>query len=330
VQEVPIGVLVMAYGTPKSLDEVEPYYTHIRRGRAPTPELLRELIGRYQAIGGVSPLNEITRAQASGIEERLNASGKAKYRVYLGMKHAQPFIADAVVQMAADGIQHAVTLVLAPHYSTMSVASYQTAATTAAADTNQPILHQINSWHTDPGLIDLLSDRVRAACRRLTDALPSDESVGVTETSYTNARRSIHVVFTAHSLPERILAQNDPYPQQLRETGEAVANQLDLDDFSFGWQSAGRTDEKWLGPDILDVLRQLAAQGKRNVVICPAGFVSDHLEVLYDVDIECQALAKELGIRLERTASLNAEPRFLDTLAKIVRDQATAALSMPL
>lgn len=320
--EAPIGVLIMAYGTPTDLAEVETYYTHIRRGRPPTPELLAELTSRYQAIGGVSPLNEITRAQAQGVEARLNAATQATYRVYLGMKHAQPFIADTVHQMAADGIEHAVTLVLAPHYSTMSVASYQKSANEATAQTGRPILHHIDSWYAEPGLVDLLAQRVQESILRLTRPAARDTTGTATETN----ADAVHVVFTAHSLPERILSLADPYPDQLRATGDAVARQLRLTDYSFGWQSAGRTQDQWLGPDILDVLRQLAEQGKRTVVICPAGFVSDHLEVLYDVDIECQALAEKLGIRLERTASLNAEPKFLDTLAKLVRGRAHSAL----
>lgn len=300
MQKPPIGVLIMAYGTPRNLDEVEPYYTHIRHGHPPTKELLQNLVDRYQAIGGVSPLNEITEAQANGILERLNASGKGTFRVYLGMKHAAPFIEDAVEQMASDGIEQAISLVLAPHYSTMSIKTYQTAANDAIARLGKPHFTHIDNWHLEPGFISLLADNVQKAL---------DEFSNVS---------AVRVLFSAHSLPERILSVGDPYPQQLRETGEAVASKLGLTNFSFAWQSAGRTQEKWLGPDILDVLRSLHDAGENNVVVCPAGFVSDHLEVLYDVDIECQGVAKDLGMHLVRTASLNANPRFLDVLASVI------------
>ncbi|MCL6452555.1 MAG: ferrochelatase [Alicyclobacillus sp.] len=299
------GALVMAYGTPRSLDEVEAYYTHIRHGRPPTPELLQQLIARYEAIGGTSPLNEITQAEADGIQARLHALRPEVYQVYLGMKHAHPFIGDAIRQMADDGIRRAVTLVLAPHYASMSVGAYQAAAADAAAPLGVALCH-IDHWYDVPAFLDLLADRVQEALQRF----PAPERV--------------HVVFTAHSLPQRILAAGDPYPEQLRATGQAVGERLGLRDVSFGWQSAGRTPEPWLGPDILEILRSLAAAGKRDVLICPAGFVSDHLEVLYDIDIECQALARDLGMHLERTASLNADPRFLDILAAQIDRRARA------
>jgi ferrochelatase len=304
LRQTPLGVLVMAYGTPKDLSEVEAYYTHIRHGRKPTPELLQELISRYEAIGGVSPLNEITAAQGRGIEEILNRDGDGPFKVYLGMKHVSPFIADAVRQMAEDGIAEAITLVLAPHYSTMSVAAYQKAADEAAKQFGRPVLFHVDSWHLHPRFIAVLSQRVQEALGKYEN--PSE----------------VTVIFSAHSLPEKILASGDPYPQQLRETGQAVAEKLGLKRVVYAWQSAGRTADKWLGPDILDVLRDLAAYGVKDVVICPAGFVSDHLEVLYDIDIECQALARELGIRLTRTRSLNADPEFLRALAEVVRQRA--------
>jgi protoporphyrin/coproporphyrin ferrochelatase len=298
-----LGVLVMAYGTPKNLEEVEAYYTHIRRGRRPTPALLQELVSRYQAIGGVSPLNEITTAQGLGIEKWLNRDGGRPCKVYFGMKHASPFIADAVAQMAADGIREAVTLVLAPHYSTLSIAAYQRAADEAAERHGGPVLWHVNDWHLQPRFLDVLAGRVQEAL------------------SHYEHPYDVTVVFSAHSLPERILAAGDPYPQQLRETGEAVAAKLGLQNFTFAWQSAGRTEEAWLGPDILDKLRQLRESGQTSIVICAAGFVSDHLEVLYDIDIEAQAVARHLGIHLTRTKSLNADPAFLHALAEVVRER---------
>lgn len=297
----PLGVLLMAYGTPRNLDEVESYYTHIRHGRTPTPELLSELKGRYEAIGGVSPLSDITEREASGIEQTLNADGGRPVKVYLGMKHAHPFIADAVSSMQADGIEEAVALVLAPHYSTMSVKVYLDTAVEASEQCGGPTFATVKSWHLEPAFIELLADRVKAA--RLSLSQPE----------------SALVLFSAHSLPKRILEQGDVYPEQLRETGEAVAMALDLPHYGFAWQSAGRTPEPWLGPDILDVLRDAAANGEKHIVLCPAGFVSDHLEVLYDVDIECQNLAHELDIELVRTRMPNDDPKFLQLLASVIR-----------
>jgi ferrochelatase len=217
------------------------------------------------------------------------------------MKHAHPFIADAVARMAADGITEAVTLVLAPHYSAMSVGQYQKNADEAATAARGLTLWHVDSWHLHPKFLRLIESRVQSALARF--ANPDD----------------VLVVFSAHSLPARIIAAGDPYERQLHETGDAVAAALHLPRHRFAWQSAGRTADTWLGPDILEVLRELAAEGTRQVVLCPVGFVSDHLEVLYDVDIEAQALARGLGVQLERTASLNADPAFIETLRDVVR-----------
>lgn len=304
-----IGVLMMAYGTPRSLDEVEAYYTHIRHGRAPTPELLNELVGRYQAIGGVSPLNAITEAQAKGVEDLLNQGENQsgmRYTVYLGMKHTTPFIEEAVKHMAQDGIDEAVSIVLAPHFSTMSVGVYQNSALEAASAIGRPVLYPVRSWHLEREFLNLLANRVQ-------ESLETFEKPD-----------KVMVVFTAHSLPEKILAQNDPYPEQLQETGHAVASKLGLSHYMFGWQSAGRTQDAWLGPDILSVLKDLQSQGWEQVLVCPAGFVSDHLEVLYDLDIEANNLARELGISFKRTRSLNTDAAFLETLAQVVRTRQSA------
>lgn len=287
----------MAYGTPAGLDDVENYYTDIRRGRPPPPELLEELTDRYRAIGGRSPLLEITETQARGLQERLDIP------TFVGQKHAAPFIADAVERMATDRIEAAVGLVLAPHYSAMSIGDYERRARAAAEESGwRGCLRMVTSWHLEPGYIDFLA---RAVARSL-EALSPD------------ARRSSIVLFTAHSLPEKILQKHDPYPDQLRETGAAVAEQAGIERWEIGWQSAGRTEVPWLGPDILEVLPKLAADGTKGVVVCPCGFVADHLEVLYDVDIEAKSAASELGIELERTASPNDDPDFLDALATVV------------
>ena len=294
----------MAYGTPAGLDDVENYYTDIRRGRPPPPELLEELTNRYRAIGGRSPLLEITKAQARSLQERLDIP------TFVGQKHAAPFIADAVARMAAEGVDDAIGLVLAPHYSAMSVGDYERRARAAAEESGWTgRLRMVASWHLEPGYVEFLA---RAVTQSL-DALGAD------------ARRNSVVLFTAHSLPEKILQKNDPYPDQLRETGAAVAERAGVVRWEIGWQSAGRTEVPWLGPDILEILPKLAADGTRGVVVCPCGFVADHLEVLYDLDIEAKSAASELGIQLERTASPNDDPDFLDALATVVRRAFTAA-----
>lgn len=293
------GVLIMAYGTPADLDDVERYYTDIRRGRPPAPDLLEELTGRYRAIGGRSPLLEITQAQVAGVEERLEGVG-----AYLGQKHSPPFIDDAVREMANDGVEEAAGLVLAPHFSTMSIADYERRARDAAARRSwSGRLAMIESWHLERGYVTLLAERVETELA----ALPPD------------LRDEALVVFTAHSLPERILRDGDPYADQLRETADAVAAAASLRRWRTGWQSAGRTSDPWLGPDILEIVEKEAADGTRAIVVCPCGFVADHLEVLYDLDIEAREAASERGVELTRTRSPNADSEFLDVLAAIVR-----------
>lgn len=289
----------MAYGTPASLDEVPAYYTHIRRGRPPTPELLAELVGRYEAIGGVSPLTAITKAQAQALEDALNAQEDGEsYKVYIGMKHCHPFIAETFRQMAQDGIKEIVGAVLAPHYSTMSVAVYISEALEEASHWPDIQVRFVREWHLQPAYLSALEQRLRLVWMQFTET----------------ERAKLKVVFSAHSLPERILAQHDPYPQQLLETSRVLADRLAIVDWQFGWQSAGRTAEPWLGPDILDVLQDLSQGGYRAVLSCPIGFVADHLEVLYDLDIEAVNKAKALGMRLLRTPSLNVDPGLVEAL----------------
>lgn len=298
----PLGLLVMAYGTPKNLDEVLPYYTDIRRGRAPSDDQLADLVRRYEAIGGVSPLTEITTKQARGIADILNGDGGRRVQLYQGIKHTHPFISEAVEQMVKDGIQEAVGIVLAPHYSTMSIETYHEKARQAAETFGGPKLHLVDQWHMEPAFLQVLTARVEEALTRCEHP------------------EHAMVVFSAHSLPERILQRNDPYVDQLRESGEEVAKRLSLPHYTFGWQSAGQTGEPWMGPDILDVLRQLKADGYKEVVSCSQGFVADHLEVLYDIDMEAQQVAKELDIHLVRTRQMNDDPAFLQALADAVRN----------
>jgi ferrochelatase len=290
-----VGVLLMAYGTPATPDDIEAYYTHVRRGRPPTPELLAELRGRYDAIGGTSPLLERTEEQRAGVQAALGQG----YRVELGMKHAPPFLEDAVASLAAAGVSRIVGLVLAPHYSALSVGEYAGRAGAAAVSAGVP-LTVVESWHLAPGYLDLLAGFV-------------------TETVASLGVEPVEVVFTAHSLPERILAMGDPYPDQLAETARAVAERAGVRRWSVGWQSAGRTPEPWIGPDLLDVLPMLVAAGAAGAVVCPAGFVSDHLEILYDLDVEARAAAERLGLAFARTSAPNAHPAFCATVAEVVR-----------
>lgn len=304
------AVLAMAYGTPAGPDEIEAYYTHIRRGRPPTPELLEDLSRRYQAIGGQSPLLQITRDQVDALRDALAAAGHGDVPVVLGMKHASPFIEDAVAELADAGAQEIVGVVLAPHYSRMSVGEYTSrAAAAAAAAAGAPHVSVVRSWHLAPGYIDFLSSALR-------DALGEIDA---------DARAGAHVLFTAHSLPKRILDDGDPYPTELRETAEAVAARVGLERWSVAWQSAGRTAEPWIGPDVLEVIDELADAGTPAVVVCSAGFVTDHLEVLYDLDIEARGRAEERGIAFARTASPNGDPLVMDAVARVVLEQMAAS-----
>lgn len=286
-----VGVLVMAYGTPRDRDDIEAYYADIRRGRTPPPDLLADLVRRYDALGGAFPLRAITDAQVAALASSLGPS----YDVRLGTKHSNPRIEEAVETLAAQGVSQIVGLVLAPHYSAFSVGEY--AARTRAAAGDLPV-EVVESWHLLPAYLDFLDRAVGAAL----STMPAGSEV----------------VFTAHSLPERILASGDPYPDQLRETAAAVAARRPGVPWSVGWQSAGRTPEPWLGPDILEVLRTRAAEGSPGVVVCACGFVADHLEVAYDLDIEAAALAAELELPFARTASVNDDPTVMAALAALV------------
>ncbi|MGG4143269.1 ferrochelatase [Paenibacillus algorifonticola] len=301
-----IGVLVMSYGTPESLDDVEAYYTHIRRGHPPTPEQLTDLYGRYEAIvGGVFPLRENTNGQVAGLADKLEQLAPGRYACYQGLKHARPYIEDGVEEMARDGIKQAVGIVLAPHYSTMSVGSYIKRAQEKASGLGVEMTF-VKQYHLHPKLLQALTERVTDGLARL-----STSSGGET---------NVKVLFSAHSLPEKIRELGDPYEEQLLETSRAVAKQAGLadDGWQFTWQSAGRTREPWLGPDILETLAELAEQGVKAVLAAPIGFVSDHLEVLFDLDIEAKTTAKNMGITLERIKMLNRDPLYMETLAESV------------
>ncbi|WP_026293589.1 ferrochelatase [Saccharibacillus kuerlensis] len=301
-----IGVLVMSYGTPKSLDDVEAYYTHIRRGRPPEPEQLKELKDRYEAIvGGVFPLRENTDRQVEHMQAELNKFDlpDVEFVCYQGLKHSDPFIEDGVQNMAADGITDAIGIVLAPHYSIMSVGSYIKRAKATAEESGMNIRF-IESYHLHPKLIEAFANRVSAKLDLFVE---------------TGAQRDdVKVLFSAHSLPEKILAMGDPYRDQLLETSRAVAEKAGVTNWQFTWQSAGRTSEPWLGPDVLETMKELSEQDVRYMLVSPLGFVSDHLEVLYDLDIEAQEVAEELDVRVMRIDSLNTDPLYMQTLADCV------------
>ena len=295
-----MGVVAMAYGTPATPADVEGYYTHIRHGHAPSPEQLADLVARYDAIGGTSPLAARTEAQRSELQRALDERAPGRCRVVLGQKHAAPFIEDAVATLAAAGVDEVVGLVLAPHFSRFSVGQYRERLATAAREHGLRSAG-IDSWHLEPGYVAFLAQAV-------TDGLAA-------------LPERTKVLFTAHSLPERALV-DDPYPDQLRASAAAAAEQAGLHrwaGWSLCWQSAGRTPEPWRGPDVLKVIRDLAATGRADgVLVCPQGFVSDHLEVVYDLDIEAQKVADEVGLAFGRTRVLNDDPTVFAALAERV------------
>jgi protoporphyrin/coproporphyrin ferrochelatase len=287
------AVVLMAYGSPERLADVPAYYSDIRGGRPVAPEQLEDLVERYRRLGieQSSPLNAITERTRAALEAELGLP------VYTGMKHWTPRIADAAGAALAAGAEAIAGLVLAPHYSALSIKGYREQLERALAGRAE--LHFVESWHDEPGFVELLAARIRGT--------------------------SAHVVFTAHSLPARVVAMGDPYKEQLLETSRLVAEAARLDRWSFSFQSESPTGEPWLGPDILDHLRALHEQGVTEVLLCPVGFVSDHLEIRWDLDVEASELAQGLGLQLERIEMPNDDPAFVRTLAGIVR----RALAVP-
>jgi protoporphyrin/coproporphyrin ferrochelatase len=288
------AVVLMAYGSPERLADVPDYYADIRGGRPIRPELLEDLVERYRRLGieDGSPLNAITEETRAALERELG-----DVPVFTGMKHWEPRIAEAAERALATGAGAVVGLVLAPHFSSLSIAGYREQLERALARRAELLF--IDSWHDEPGLVDLLADRVRG-----TEA---------------------HVVFTAHSLPARILESGDPYRDQLLETATLVAERANLADWTFSFQSESQTGEPWLGPDILDHLSRLRAEGVTDVLVCPVGFVADHLEIRWDLDHEAADRARELGLGFARIEMPNADPAFVRVLAALVR----RALAVP-
>jgi ferrochelatase len=306
----PLGVLFMAYGGPNSLDELSGYLADIRHGRPTTPAVLKEITDNYRQIGGRSPLLEITRRQVESVSASLNPPGEpARFKCYLGMRHWAPWIEETVRDMLEDGIARAVSLVLAPHYSQMSIAKYHAKIETGLEMYRGHIeFEHIVSYHTAPGYVQALAKRVRDGLSRWPES----------------QWETVHVIFSAHSLPARILSTGDPYDSQLRETAKLVAQRAGLPEKRWSWsyQSAGRTPEPWLGPQIEDHLLDLAGRGVRDVICLPIGFVSDNVEILYDIDIQAQQVACAHGMRLERPPALNDDPLFIAALAELIRGRA--------
>jgi protoporphyrin/coproporphyrin ferrochelatase len=295
MSETRTAVVLMAYGTPRTPADILPYYTDIRRGRPPTDEQLADLTARYAAIGGISPLAQRTESQRNALQAALDAVAPQQCHVVLGLKHAAPFVEDAVNELAEQGFRQAVGLVLAPHFSAFSIGQYLNRLA-AAAEPHGIVTTGIDSWATEPAFVDFIATDLRAKLA----TMPA----------------TTRVLFTAHSLPERIVAAGDPYPTQLRSTAEAVAAAVGLDNWGIAWQSAGRTPEPWIGPDILQVIDDLAADGTTaGVLVSAVGFVADHLEVLYDLDIEAARRAAQHELAFARTACVNDDPTVMAALA---------------
>jgi protoporphyrin/coproporphyrin ferrochelatase len=300
-----IGLLVMAYGGPENLDEVEPYLMDVRGYRATATEIVHEVRERYREIGGRSPILQRTQAQAKAIESVLTEQGQ-DFKAFVGMRHWHPFIQDTLAEMRAQDIDKTVGLVMAPHYSRMSIQAYFNKIEEANSGMK---IARIYDWHLLPEYLDALADRVRAALERLPESVRPD----------------VPVIFTAHSLPERIMEWGDPYPLQLLGTTDALMERLGPRPHEFAYQSAAISAEPWLGPDASEVIQRYAAEGKRHMLICPIGFVCEHVEILYDIDIVYQKLAQNLGVQLERIEMLNDSPEMIHGLAGLVRQTAQEA-----
>lgn len=304
MQTSTIGVLLMAYGGPGSLDDLPGYLADIRGGKPTSKAVLNEMICNYTQIGGKSPLLDITTKQAEALQNELGDG----YKVYIGMRHWSPWMEETVRDMIKDGIKKAIAIALAPHYSIMSVAKYQEKVRAGLEMFGGDIEFEfVNSYNSAPKYIQALAERVQDGLSRW----------DVSE------RDNVHVIFSAHSLPVRILKMGDPYQDQLFETARLIAASAGLPESQWSWsyQSAGRTPEPWLGPQLEEHIKALAEKGIKNIVSVPVGFVCDHVEILFDIDIKAQALARSLGIRLERPPALNLDPLYIGALADLVKER---------
>lgn len=300
-----IGLLLMAYGSPEDLRQMEGYLLDVREGRLPSPELIKEISERYRRIGGKSPLLDRTREQATALENELNkrfAGREETFKAFVGMRHWQPRIFSAVDQMAKAGIHRAVAIVMAPHSSHLSTGKYYESLD-KALDGKKIKFLRIQSWHKHPGLLKAIAEKMEIGLAKFGDKTP-------------------YVIFTAHSLPTRILDTGDPYDDQLNETAQLLADRFELqaNAWRFCYQSAGASAIPWLGPPIEEVVAELAKKGEKNLLVVPIGFVCDHVEVLYDIDIDARQIAEQYGAHLERSPSLNASPTFVAALADLVQE----------
>lgn len=310
-----IGLLIMAYGTPPTPDAIDAFYTHIRHGQKPSAALLQDLRDRYRVIGGVSPLARITKAQADALAAALNTRGGGQsFKPYLGLKHAEPFIEDAVAAMHRDGITQALAVALAPYDGNASVQDYHARAQAAVTRLGGPAIVPVSGWYRQQKFIRYWVGQIAAALA----TIPANDI------------RTTAVVFSAHSLPKSMPGATGHYRRQLEESAQSIARAVPFTHYATAWQSAGKTTDDWLGPDIRELTRDLYHRGGyRTFVYCPTGFVADHLEVLYDLDIECRAVVKELGGRYIRPAMPNAAPLFIDGLAEAAMDAMAQAMGVP-
>lgn len=307
----PIAILLMAMGGPDKLENVEPYLLDVRGGRPTPPELVAEIRERYRATGGKSPVLGINREIARKLEQRLNGPGGERYRVYVGFRHWHPYIKETYAEILDDRPEALIGLCMAPQYSSLSIGAYakKLEEAQAALGGDFPV-SSVRSWPRHPGLVAAIADNIQAALHKFP----------------VEVRARMPIVFTAHSLPERILEMKDPYPDEVRGTMEAVCQRLGAVTTRLAFQSQGRSDEKWLGPTVESVLDELHASGHRHVLIAPIGFLSDHLEVLYDVDIEFKRRAQSQGMQLERIEMLNATPPLIEILASILEEHQTSSV----
>jgi len=299
-----MGLLVMAYGTPYKEEDIERYYTHIRHGRPPSEEALEDLRSRYKAIGGISPLAKITQDQAESLRDRLNeVQDEIEFKLYIGLKHIEPFVEDAVEQMHKDGITEAVSMVLAPHFSTFSIKSYNGRVQETAEKLGGLSITSIESWYDEPKFIQYWTEKIQGTFNEMS----------------AEERAKACLIVSAHSLPEKIIANGDPYPDQLKETADLIAQAAGVVNYELGWQSAGQTPEPWIGPDVQDLTKELfEKKGYTSFVYTPVGFVANHLEVLFDNDYECKVVCDEIGANYHRPEMPNTQPLFIDAMSDVV------------
>ncbi len=299
----PIAVLLMAMGGPDCLENVAPYLNDVRGGRPTAPELVEEIRQRYRVTGGKSPVLGITRDVALALEQRLNAAGDARYRCYVGLRHWHPFIKETYAELLEDFPERVIGLCMAPQYSSLSIGAYMKKVEDARAElASETPISFVRSWHRHPRLIAAIVDNVQQTLLRF----PVD------------VRSRVPVLFTAHSLPERVVAMKDPYPNEVRATAQAVCAQLGSQPTRFAYQSQGRSGEKWLGPSVEETVVELAQDGHRHVLVAPIGFICDHVETLYDIDIELKQMAQTKSIQLERIPMLNASASLIDIVTSVV------------